>query len=207
MLKYIKFFLNALLLKCMDEQLNNKIDKEELDWNDEKVKFEWEAPERAYQKKDRDFWITVISILVLVSVILFFVKEFFLIGALISALFLYYVLSTVPPQNIKYKITNRGIYYGESRYEWNMFTRFWFKNSLSNEMIHFETILRFPSQISLVINKEDKEKIKELVVKKLPLIDESPNFVDKLTKWGISKLPLEKKKPETDNEIESQKKA
>ena len=177
-----------------EDPIKNSIDKNDLDWNDEKIKFEWMAPERAYQKKDRDFWITVISILLLVSVILFFVKEFFLIVALVSVLFLYYVLSTVPPQDIKYKITNRGIYFGENRYEWDMFTRFWFKTSLSNEMIHFETILRFPSQISLVINKEDKERIKELVVKKLPLIEESPNFVDKLTKWGVSKLPLEKKK-------------
>jgi len=191
-----------------DERIENQKDRNDLDWNDEKIKFEWIAPERAYQKKDRDFWITVISILVLVSVILFFVKEFFLIVALISALFLYYVLSTVPPQDTKYKITNRGIYFGENRYEWDMFTRFWFKTSLSNEMIHFETILRFPQQISLVINKEDREKIKELVVKKLPLIDESPNFVDKLTKWGVSKLPLEKKKPETNNEtVEPEKKA
>ena len=127
---------------------------------------------------------------------------------MISALFLYYVLSTVPPQDIKYKLTNRGVYFGENRYEWDMFTRFWFKTSLSNEMIHFETILRFPQQISLVINKEDKEKIKELVVKKLPLIDESPNFVDKLTKWGISKLPLEKKEPENKTEtVGSEKKA
>ena len=191
-----------------EERIVNIKDKNDLDWNDEKVLFEWIAPERAYQKKNKDFWVTVISILVLVSVILFFVKEFFLIISLISALFLYYVLSTVPPQDIKYKITNRGIYFGENRYEWDLFTRFWFKTSLSNEMIHFETILRFPQQISLVINKEDKEKIKELVVKKLPLIDESPNFVDKLTKWGISKLPLEKKETKTNNEtVESEKKA
>ena len=60
---------------------------EDKDWNEEKVLFEWEAPERAYKKRDRDFWITIIAILVLVSVILFLVKEFFLIGALISALF------------------------------------------------------------------------------------------------------------------------
>jgi hypothetical protein len=191
-----------------EEQIKIGSDKSDLDWNDEKIKFEWVAPERAYQKKDRDFWITVISILVLVSVILFFVKEFFLIIALISALFLYYVLSTVPPKDIKYKITNRGVYFGENRYEWDIFTRFWFKTSLSNEMIHFETILRFPQQISLVINKEDKERIKELVVKKLPLIDESPNFVDKLTKWGISKLPLEKKEAEIKKETtETEKKA
>lgn len=60
------------------EQLETKekiSTKEDRDWNEEKVLFEWEAPERSYQKKDRDFWITAISILVLVSVILFFVKK------------------------------------------------------------------------------------------------------------------------------------
>jgi len=187
----------------MDKDNSQKIVKalEDKDWNEEKVLLEWEAPERAYQKKDRDFWITVISILVLVSVILFLVKEFFLIGALVSALFLYYVLSTVPPQNIKYKITNRGVYYGESRYQWDMFDRFWFKKSLSNELIHFETILRFPRQISLVINSVDKDKIKTIVIKRLPMIDESPNFTDKLTKKVVSWLPLEKKdKQDTEDE-------
>jgi len=163
------------------------------DWNDEKVRFEWEAAERSYKNRDRDFWITVISILVLTSVILFFVKEFFLIVALVSALFLYYVLSTVPPENIKYKITNRGVYFGETRYEWDLLSRFWFAKSLDSEMIHFETILRFPRQISLVIKAEDKDKIKEIVVKKLPLIDESPNFVDKLTKKMVKMVPLEKR--------------
>ena len=188
----------------MDKDNSNKIVKalEDKDWNEEKVLFEWQAPERACQKKDRDFWITVISILVLVCVILFLVKEFFLIGALISALFLYYVLSTVPPQDIKYKVTNRGIYYGEGRYQWDMFDRFWFKKSLSNELIHFETILRFPRQISLVINPSDKDKIKEIVVKRLPMIDESPNFTDKLTKKVVSWLPLEKKQPEKASENE-----
>ncbi|MFA5750020.1 MAG: hypothetical protein WC895_02255 [Candidatus Shapirobacteria bacterium] len=181
----------------MNEEITEKVKKELLqDWNEEKVKFEWEAPERAFQKRDRDFWITAIAILILVSVVLFFIKEFFLIIALVSILFLYYVLSTVSPGLIKYKITNRGVYFGEKKYEWNLLTRFWFNKNLSNEMIHFETILRFPRQISLVINLEDKEKIKEIVVKKMPLIENSPNFVDKLTKWFSKRLPLEKREPE-----------
>jgi hypothetical protein len=175
----------------MAEEIKNNI--QDSDWNDEKVRFEWEAAERSYKKRDRDFWITVISILVLTSIILFFIKEFFLIIALISALFLYYVLSTIPPQNIKYKITNRGIYFGETRYEWELLSRFWMAKSLDSEMIHFETVLRFPRQVSMVINPEDKDKIKEIVVKKLPLINESPNFVDKLTKKVTSVIPLEKK--------------
>lgn len=163
------------------------------DINEEKVKIEWEEAERSFKQRDRDFWVTAIAILILVSVILIFVKEFFLIVTLVSILFLYYILSTIPPQNAKYKITNRAIYFGEQRYEWNMLTRFWFGKSLNSEMVHFETNLRFPRQVSLVINPDDKEKIKEIVIKRLPLVEESPNFLDKMTKWLVDKFPLEKR--------------
>jgi hypothetical protein len=170
-----------------------KPDREDL--NEEKVWFEWEAAERAFKTRDRDFWITAISILVLVSIILFFIKEFFLIIALFSVLFLYYVLATVPPEKVKNKITNRGVYFGEARYSWDLLERFWFKPSLNSEMIHFETLLRFPRQVSIVINGEDKEKLKELIVKKIPLLESPPAFVDKLTKWVGDRLPLEERKP------------
>jgi len=196
--KDLSYYISMQIDKT--EEIKDKILN---DWNEEKTKIEWEAPERAFQKKDKDFWITAIAILVLVSVILIFVKEFFLIVALVSVLFLYYVMSTVPPQNLKYKITNRAIYFGETHYEWDLLSRFWFKKSLSSEMIHFETRLRFPRQISLVINDADKEKIREIVVKKLPMVDQSPNFVDKLTKWFADRLPFEKK----DKEVKEEKKA
>ncbi|MEI8067933.1 MAG: hypothetical protein WCG91_03240 [Candidatus Shapirobacteria bacterium] len=167
-----------------------------VDLNEEKVIFEWEAAERSFKTRDRDFWITAIAILVLVGIILFFVKEFFLIIALISILFLYYVLSTVPPSNIKNKITNRAVYFGELRYDWTLLSRFWFKDSLNSELLQFETNLRFPRQVSIVINKEDKEKIKDIVVKKIPLVQDSPGFTDKLTKWFADRLPLEKRETE-----------
>ncbi|MDD2483047.1 MAG: hypothetical protein PHE32_00275 [Candidatus Shapirobacteria bacterium] len=161
--------------------------------NEEKVLFEWEAPERSFKKRDKDFWITAIAILVLFSVVLIFIKEFFLVVALVSVLFLYYVLSTVPPRMVKNKITNRGIKLQEANYDWRILLRFWFKKSLNSELLEFETNLRIPRQISIVINEADKEKIKEIVLKKLPLVESSPNFVDKLTKWFADRLPLEKR--------------
>ena len=161
------------------------------DLNEEVVLFEWEAAERVYKTRDKDFWITTVAILVIVSVIFFLIKEFFLIMALGSVLFLFYVLSTVEPGKIKNKITNRGIYLGEAMYPWELLVRFWFKNSLGTEAILFETNLRFPPQVVLVIDPKDKEKLKNLVVKKIPLIESSPNFVDKANKWFAERLPLE----------------
>ena len=177
-------------------EVKNKVDDidEKLkDIKEEKVLFEWMAPERSFQRKDRDFWITAIAILVLVSVILFFVNEFPLILALIAVMFLYYALSTVPPGMVKNKLTNRGVYFGDLAYEWDVLRRFWFKKSLSNQTISFETHLRFPRQISLVIEEKDQEKIKDIVLKIIPMLDESPTLVDKITKWFADRLPLEDK--------------
>lgn len=172
------------------EEVKNPVNELE-GLNEEKIWFEWTAPERAYQKKNRDYWITAISILILVSVILIFVKEFFLIMALISVLFLYYALSAVPPGTVKNKITNWAVYFGELRYEWPDLKKFWFKKNLSNLTINFETNLRFPRMVSLVISPENQEEIKKIVIKKIPLLEDSPTFVDKLTKWFAERLPLE----------------
>ena len=172
-------------------EVNQTADNNFVDLNEEKILFESEAAERAYQKKDKDFWVTAIAILILVSVILIFIKEFFLIMALVSVLFLYYSLSVVPPENIKNKITNRGVYFGELKYDWTVLRKFWFKKSMSSLTINFETELRFPKMISLVIKSSDQEKLKEIVIKKIPLLENSPTFVDRLTKWFADRLPLE----------------
>ena len=178
-----------------DKKLIDAIDKKLSDINEEKTLFEWTAPERSFQRKDRDFWITAIAILILVSVILFFVNEFPLILSLVAVMFLYYALSTVPPGMVKNKLTNRGVYFGELRYEWQVLNRFWFKKSLSSQIIAIETNLRFPRQVSLVIDSADQEKIKELMLKKIPMLEESPTLVDKITKWFADRLPLEDKPP------------
>jgi len=114
--------------------------------------------------------------------------------ALVSVLFVYYALSSVPPENIKNKLTNRAVYFGELRYEWTSLQNFWFKKSLSNQTINFDTKLRFPQMVSLVIDPKDQEKIKEIVIKRIPMLESSPTFVDKLTKWFADRLPLEDRK-------------
>lgn len=176
--------------------VEEKKQDETIELYEEKTLFEWDAPQRAFKTRDRDFWITAISILVLVSVALILIKEFYLIIALVSLIFLYYVMSTVKPENVGCRLTNRGLYFGDHRYEWATFSRFWFGQSLDQDSLFLETILRFPRQVALVIKPQDKEKIKEILLKKMPMIESSPTFVDRLTKWFAQRLPLEEKKEE-----------
>ena len=167
------------------------------DLREEKSLLIWEAPERTFKRRDKDFWITAIAILVLVSVILIFVKEFFLIVALGSALFLYYVLSSVPPGMITNRITNRGVYFGDLFYPWSDLARFWFKKSVDNQVLYFETQLRFPREVSLIVDGLDTDELKELLLTQLPLVETSPRFIDKATTWLGQKLPLEDRPSKT----------
>ncbi len=159
---------------------------------EEKTLFEWGALKRPYQKKDKEFWVTVLSILGLVSLILVFVKEFFLILALLGFVFLYYVLTTVQPEKSKYKITNKGIYISSSeKLDWGVLKRFWINEKWNYQVLNIETWLKFPRVISLVIPKKEKEEIIELLEKYIPQEEESPQFLDKFTDWLARKFPLE----------------
>jgi len=165
-----------------------------VDNNLEKDLYVWEQVERPFKRKDKNFWMTAIVLLILVSMIFFYMKEFLLIVALFSALFLFYTLSAIEPNKIKYKITNRGIYFGDSRIEWSLLNHFWIKKNLDSDAIYFETNLRFPRQICIIISSESIEELKKIIARRVPMLEDSPEFVDKVTKWFGKKFPLESKK-------------
>lgn len=159
---------------------------------EEKVLYQWEALERPYQKKNKEFWTTVISILGLVSLILFFVKEWFLIAALVGLVFFYYVLTTVPPGKAEYKITTQGVYISPSqKLSWEILRRFWIDEKWDHQILHLETWLNFPRVASFVVDKE--KKVEEILKKYLPQEKSSPNALDKFSSWLSKKFPLESK--------------
>jgi len=164
---------------------------------EEKTLFSWEALERPYKKRDKEFWTTILSILGLVSLILFFVKEWFLIAALVSLAFLYYVLTTIPPQKAKYRITNKGIFLTPAeRLNWEILKRFWISEKWGYHVLNLETWLKFPRVVSFVIPKKDLKGIKKILVKYLPEQENSPQFVDKFSTWLANKIPIEQNSKE-----------
>lgn len=139
------------------------------------------------------------AIIFLISLILFFVKEWLLIAAIFSLAFVYYVLSTVPPEEIEYRITTRGVSFAEKSYDWDFLWRFWFSDKYDSRLLNIDTKLSLPGRLSFVIKKEDEPKIKEIMEKYL-LNEEAPlTFLDKASAWLRKRVPLEleKKEPTT----------
>lgn len=153
--------------------------------------FVWEAPVRPFKKRDKEYFSTIGTIVFLLAVILFFIKEWLLIAVVVAVMFVSYVLATVPPGEITHKITNKGVKTGDKIYLWDWLSRFWFSKKWECEILHIETRLLFPRQLQLVIKGKDREKVKLLVEKYLLFEKPKKTLIDKAADWLQEKVPLE----------------
>ncbi len=154
----------------------------------EKVLLSWTAASRPFKRRSREFYITLISVVGLIGAILFLIEgamPAILLGTLV---FLFYVLSTVAPDQVEYKITTFGIRFAERLTEWEKIGRFWFVNRLGSDLLVLEVHV-LPGRLELVAPKEEHSKIEETLMKYLIKEEVPPGVFDKAAQWASKKLP------------------
>lgn len=159
----------------------------------EETLLSWKSPSRPFKKREKEFFTTIGAIVFLLAVILVFVKEFLLIGAIVSLAFVAYVLATIPPEIVEHRITTLGIDSAGHFYKWADLISFWFGQRWNQEILYISSKLKFPGRLVILIDQKDKEKIKSelseyLTFKEKPVT----NWMDNAAKWLGEKVPLEK---------------
>lgn len=154
----------------------------------EKVLFSWKQASRPFKRKNRDYWIKLVAIVGMGSMIIFIIEGLVPVVLLISIVFLFYVLSTVEPDTIEYSITNKGVKIEDKRTEWGGLTRYWFSNRSGTELIVFEMV-SLPGRLEFVVHKKDKEKIRKTLKDYLLEEEAPPSSYDKAADWFAEKLP------------------
>lgn len=157
----------------------------------ESIEVEWKSPSRLFKRRDKEYFTNIGAIVFLLCVILVFAREFVLIAAVLSIVFLIYVLSTVPPEEVKHKITSMGIESAGHYYRYEQLVDFWFEEQWGQTMAVVR-VYGMPRIIMLMDNK-NMELVKEALSVHIPF-RETPerNFVDSAAKWLTEKIPLEK---------------
>jgi len=148
----------------------------------------WTAPARPFKRRDREFYVTIIAIAGVVGLILFLVEGFMPVILIVSLVFLFYVMSTVEPEDVEYKITSRGIKVAGRRTDWEMLVRYWFSRRFDNELLIVES-LRLPGRIEFVVKPEVKEEIKKALSRYLNEEEAPPSYLDRAANWFAAKLP------------------
>jgi hypothetical protein len=160
----------------------------------EKVLMTWESPVRLYKKRDREYFTTIGVIVILLSVILLFAKEFLLVGVILSFAFVSYTLASIPPPKVKHEITNKGVRSGSKLYLWETLGRFWFEEKWKQDTLMIENFIGFPGRLSVILSDEvDKKQLEEEVSARLIKEQPSPSPIDKAAQWISDKVPLETK--------------
>jgi hypothetical protein len=148
----------------------------------------WTAPARPFKRRDRQFYVTTFAIAGIISLVLFLAEGIMPVILIISLVFLYYVLSTVQPENVEYKITTKGVKIASKLTEWQYMNRYWFTDRFGSGLMIIDTVL-LPGRIELMIQPDVKEKLKKEVSAYIPYEEVPPTGLDKVTNWFANKLP------------------
>jgi len=124
----------------------------------------------------------------LFGVVLFLIEGIMPVLLIVAIVFLFYVMSTVKPGKIDYKISDSGISIAGKETPWERLGRFWFANRFGSNLLIIESA-SLPGRIEMVITPELKVKLKKEIAKFLVHEEAPPSFLDKAANWATTKLP------------------
>lgn len=171
----------------MDDQAT-VTDQENLETQNSKNKeqeveiFSWEGPIRPIVKHSHDFWLSLVVIGGVVGLVFYLIEGMMPLLMIIALGFLYFVLNTVKPERVRFSITNKGVRIGEKMMEWIFLYRYWFSHWMGNDLLVFQTA-QIGGRMEIVINKEDKDKIRKALDDYLDEEKVPPSNIDKFAIW------------------------
>lgn len=167
----------------------------------EQLLLEWMADSRVYRKRSKEYYSSLAVIVLLISLILFFMGQILLIFVLLSFLFISYVLATVRPETIGIQLTSYGVRYNRKLYYWGELGRFWIRQNHGIPEVHIEAPVFLGSELILLASNEKSsnavsaDDIAEMMSRFLVYEEPLPSQIDKWVQWLEEKFPLEGRKP------------
>ncbi len=147
----------------------------------EKTLLAWISPSRIYKKHSKEFYTNLGAIIFLVCVILLFLKQIWLILAIVAFFFFSYIIDIIKPENIEHRITNKGLYTINKFFLWDQLGRFWVETEFNQTILYLENFVGFPPRLMLIIKPEDKENIEKILKNYLVMQKPEPSQIEK---WG-----------------------
>ncbi|MEK7559014.1 MAG: hypothetical protein AAB521_01790 [Patescibacteria group bacterium] len=155
----------------------------------------WTAPGRPFRKRTKQYFLTVLLIMLLVEIILFLFSQYVLMLVVLSLVFVSFALATVPPHDFHYRISTEGITVEDHFSLWQELYDFYFKKIEGVEVLHIRTHDFIPGVLAIPIQGLDKEHVKSILLPYLPYREVvRETFMEKSGEWLVRNFPLENPK-------------
>lgn len=156
----------------------------------EKSLITWKALSRPFKRRSREFYINLFSVAGLLGLIIFLIEGVVPVILIAALLFMFYVFSTIEPEHAEYSLTSYGVRInGQMIKYWDEMGLYWFSKRMDHETLIIETNA-MPWKIEMVIDPSEKEKIEEIISKKLYLNDNPDTNIDKVVAWFGNKIKV-----------------
>lgn len=154
-----------------------------------KVHITWDAPSRLeFGNGNKKVSRTFIIIGVFLGLILAVMQEFGLIIMIASMMFVFYAIKKVSPEKVTHEISTHGFNYAGQLYYWHQLKNFFFEN---DNLLIISTYDVLPGRLFVLIDKEDKKKIKEHLENYIHYLAAAPKTsIDKFYDFVVDKLNL-----------------
>src|SRR3990167_2085115 len=130
--------------------------------------FRWQSFSRPYTKRSAKWFVYTLLLVAIILLVLLFVREFFIIAPVLAFAFIAYILATVPPEIVGNEITTQGINNASHSYLWNELDDFWIIEKNGFTILYIDTFIQWPRRLIILINDQDKEKIKDVLARYIP---------------------------------------
>src|SRR3989344_5337635 len=109
-----------------------------------------------------------------------------------SLIFVFSVLSSIPPEKVKHEIDNYGIYYYGRQYYWSDFKYYFLTKEEGFDILNVDTREPYPGRMFLILEGVSVSQVKDILDKHLPMRSEPPHTVfDKAFRHVSGKISLE----------------
>ena len=159
-----------------------------------KTLLSWTAPGRPFQRRSKQYFVSVLMITLLVEIIVFLFGEYLLMLVILSLAFVSCAIAFVPPHDSHYKITTQGIRMQDHFYLWQELYDFYFRKHHDQDILVIRTRVFFPGELSVVLQDIHTDQVKSVLLPFLPfreVIQET--MMEKSGNWLSKTFPLEKR--------------
>ncbi|TRZ42336.1 hypothetical protein D4S03_12355, partial [bacterium] len=107
-----------------------------------------------------------------------------------AMVFMLWAMSRTEPRLEKYAISSWGLKTKERTYRFEEMTNFWFETKWGGRLMRIN-LAKVPWHLVIVINSEDEDKIRKIMLQSVTYQEPTVTAVDRLVKWLGDKIPLE----------------
>lgn len=126
----------------------------------------------------------------LASVIFFFIEGVMPVLVIWAMVFMLWAMSRTEPRMEGYAISSWGLKTKERTYRFDAMNYFWFENKWGSRLMRIN-LSGAPWHLVIVINKEDENNIRKLMLESVVYQEPPVTWSDRLVKWLGDKIPLE----------------